>query len=324
MTSDEESKILTISIAAYNVDKYLENTLESLYKCKKIEKLDILIINDGSTDATEKIAKRYVEKNKGSFRLISKNNGGYGSTINESIRLAKGKYYKLLDGDDWFQTDNLDDYIDFLEKNEESCVYSPYWEVYSDHKHLKKYNSNNKDKRIDFNSICMHALSFKTSLLKDNNIKITEKCFYTDAEYNLKALLYIDGIAFFEKPLYCYRLGLEGQSVSNVGWLKHYKEHNKITLEIMKTYSEVKRKKDKIFMEDELRRYIQKIYKINFFVALELNNKKIWNDYILLEKEIKKSFPEFYSLANKKMKILRLLHYKLLWIIKGHHNISNK
>lgn len=101
-------KLLTISIAAYNVEKYLEKALTSMV-CSPtaMEKLEVIIEDDGSTDGTLSIAKKYEKLYPDVYRAIHKENGGYGSTINNSIVLAQGKYFKQLDGDDWFDTENI-------------------------------------------------------------------------------------------------------------------------------------------------------------------------------------------------------------------------
>ena len=97
-------KILTISIAAYNAEKDIARCLDSLIATGIIEKLDVVIVNDGSVDQTAEIANSYVKKYVNSIRLINKQNGGHGSTINASIKVAKGKYYKILDSDDWVES----------------------------------------------------------------------------------------------------------------------------------------------------------------------------------------------------------------------------
>ena len=80
---------------------------------KEFSKLDIIVVNDGSTDQTVEITNKYVEKYKQSIRLINKENGGHGSTINTSIKHAKGKYYKILDSDDWVNSENLNRLVAF-------------------------------------------------------------------------------------------------------------------------------------------------------------------------------------------------------------------
>ncbi len=100
-------KTLSISIAAYNVEEFLKNTLDSLVAPEIMDDIEVLIIDDGSKDNTAAIGKEFVDKYPNSFKVISKPNGGYGSTINAAIDAATGQYFKTLDGDDWYDTENL-------------------------------------------------------------------------------------------------------------------------------------------------------------------------------------------------------------------------
>ena len=99
-----DEKILTVTIPSYNVEAYLEDCLESFVNSEVMDDIEVLIVNDGSSDNTAKIAQRYVDKYENTFRLINKENGGHGSTINTGVREAKGKYFKVVDGDDWVDT----------------------------------------------------------------------------------------------------------------------------------------------------------------------------------------------------------------------------
>ena len=75
-------KILTITVPAYNVERFLDQTLASFADERVLDLLEVLIVDDGSKDHTAEITKRYEEKYPQTFRLISKENGGHGSTIN--------------------------------------------------------------------------------------------------------------------------------------------------------------------------------------------------------------------------------------------------
>ena len=101
------SKILTVSVAAYNVEAFLKKTLDSCIIPEIMDDLEVIIEDDGSTDGTAALAQSYVDQYPSCFRLIQKPNGGYGSTVNRSIVEATGKYFKLLDGDDWFDQEGL-------------------------------------------------------------------------------------------------------------------------------------------------------------------------------------------------------------------------
>ena len=95
-------KLLTISIAAYNVESTLEDALSPFCECENKDKLEVLIIDDGSKDETAEIGKEYERQHPDIFRVISKKNGGWGSTLNVGIQEGKGRYFKQLDGDDYF------------------------------------------------------------------------------------------------------------------------------------------------------------------------------------------------------------------------------
>ena len=99
-----KEKILSVSIASYNVEAYLEECLESFVNSKVMDDLEVLVIDDGSSDSSPEIAQWYVDKFPDTFRLIRKENGGHGSTINKGIEVASGKYFKVVDGDDWVNT----------------------------------------------------------------------------------------------------------------------------------------------------------------------------------------------------------------------------
>ena len=93
-------KTLSIVIPAYNVEKFLNNTLDSFVEDSVLADIEVLIVDDGSKDKTAEIGNVYAQKYPNTFRVISKENGGHGSTINVGIREAVGKYFKVVDGDD--------------------------------------------------------------------------------------------------------------------------------------------------------------------------------------------------------------------------------
>lgn len=74
---------------------------------KLLPALDIVVIDDGSTDATARIVRKYINRFPESFRLVSQENGGYGAAVNHALALAQGEYFKTVDGDDWVDTKEL-------------------------------------------------------------------------------------------------------------------------------------------------------------------------------------------------------------------------
>lgn len=325
-------KTLTISIAAYNVEKFLKKTLDSLI-VDNMEKLEVLIVNDGSKDNTTKIAKEYCKKYPNCFKLIDKKNGGYGSTINASIKKATGKYFKQLDGDDWYDNNNLKKYLDDLEKCDSDIVYTPLLQYYEYNGKYEEYedkvkveNGTYKLNEVikDFPIIKMHSLAFKTEILQKNNILITEHCFYTDTQYVLFPLLFSRTITIYDYPIYIYRLGLEDQSVSIKGKLKHYQDHVKADYDIMKFMTNNRRIKISKNIDKYICQYLVMLFSscIGKYLMVVKPSKEQYkyireydNKVLEYSKDVYNGMQEY----SKAVKILRnnsYTQYKMLYYIK--------
>lgn len=304
-------KILTISIAAYNVSKYIQSTLSSLI-CDRMDKLEVIIENDGSKDDTPDIVLPFVEKYPDTFILVNKKNGGYGSTINKSLELATGKYFKQLDGDDWFENESLNSFIDLLEKTDVDCVYTPYYEVYEgtdkkvlrtlDERAIGEYHIDQVIKDEQF--LRMHALTFKTVVLKEINLKIEEHCFYTDQEFIIYPMLKVKQIYVSDLPIYMYRLGQEGQSVSMEGYLKHCEEHKKVVLNLLAKYNDLEQ--CSLNTQKRLKSHLQILICIQYNIYLYAGNKK--KELVEFDAVLKRKYPAIYtSFCQNNGKMLNLL-----------------
>lgn len=122
-------KILSVVIPSYNVEKFLRQTLDSFVDERVLPSVEVLIVDDGSSDGTAAIGKEYETNYPGSFRLISKENGGHGSTINRGIAECTGKYFKVVDGDDWVNTEDFVKLVERLKQCDADFVVTNYYEV---------------------------------------------------------------------------------------------------------------------------------------------------------------------------------------------------
>ena len=98
------NKLFTIAVPAYNMELYLKRCLDSILLPKLQNSLEVILINDGSKDNTLSIARHYEKQYPEMLKVIDKTNGGWGSAINCEIQEATGKYFKILDADDWFDS----------------------------------------------------------------------------------------------------------------------------------------------------------------------------------------------------------------------------
>lgn len=312
-------KILTVSIAAYNVSGVLKTTLDSLLLDKNYAaKLEVLIVNDGSTDSTRMIAKEYEKKYSNVFKVIDKENGGYGSTINMAIKHASGKYFKQLDGDDWYLKENLPAFLEFLDKCEADLVLSPFYEVYEPHlnyvlvdHHTQILQEGQNIKQLLYtDDVLMHELTITTELLRNKKIEISEHCFYTDNEYTFLPLCKAEKIARFPHPVYCYRLGKEGQSVSLSGIRRHYKDTIIVAQKIYSAYMEYRKDNLDSNLTKLLEKKVFKITDIAYSAYMLLEHPMNFrNELKKFDRDVKEEYPYIYkqTMKIKKVVLVRFL-----------------
>ena len=319
------NKVLTVSIAAYNVEKFIKKTLESLL-VKGIEILEVLVEDDGGTDDTARIVKEYEKKYPGIIKFVHKENGGYGSTINKSIELAEGKYFKQLDGDDWYDSENFEKLLELLKNIDTDAVYTPYKKYFEnrDEYVLKDYfdeNSNGEYKADQIINKCTHSLEmytmmYKTKILKDKKINLLTKCLYTDKEYAMYPMIYTETIYITHLPIYVYRYGRDEQSMSVNSKRKHYEEQIKVN----KRCLDIIREQDDV-MTEEKRKYMYNYVGLeaastvgNFLIILppskeNLKKIKLFEEYIY-ENNIQ-AYNEMHRLS-RIAKILKKTNYNYL------------
>lgn len=234
-------KILSIIVPSYNVEKYLDKCVQSFVNSKYLDNIEVLIVNDGSKDSTEQIAKNWEKKFPNSIRLISKENGGHGSTINRGVKECVGKYFKVVDSDDWVDTGEFDLLVEKLFEIDVDCVVCDFNRVYEKSGVIKRVRRGSKfpagkvlsyEKFIKKSALFMHALTYNTESYRKTNTILTEKCFFVDMQWIVFPLISFETVVCFPFNVYQYRLEREGQSVSRQGFLKHVEDHRKVMLSL--------------------------------------------------------------------------------------------
>ena len=311
-------KILTITVPAYNVEKFLNQTLNSFIDERILDVLEVLIVDDGSKDSTAAIGKEYEEKYPRTFRVISKENGGHGSTINRGIQEAKGKYFKIVDGDDWVDTEGLVSLIERLKDCNADYVFTNYYEVSDVTKEKKevKFAGIATEEALPFKAIAgetkisMHALVIKTAVLRDNNIRMDEHSFYVDVQYILYPVPYVETVIYFDIFVYMYRLAQVNQSVSMKGYQKHMQNHIDVILHTLDYINDYKKKQ---FSQDVKVRYMAKRIaemthnQVDIFISFPAGDKEIQGKFAAFDGEVRKKSPLVYKWSGEYSGMLRLL-----------------
>lgn len=277
------SKLLSIIIPTYNMEAYLARCLESLLASPECGQLDILVVNDGSKDRSLEIAQSYSARHPEEVRVIDKPNGNYGSTINAALKVAKGRYVKILDADDTFDSAVLTDYLHSLQGLDCDLVVSHFTILGPNgQREVVKYNTMGrevyeygrvyeadgvlKDGYIRF--FLMHAIAYRTDLLRRMGYHQTEGISYTDTEWACYPIFFIRTVAFLNLNLYLYNNDREGQTMDPKVLMKSITQLDKVTENMLAFYethigdeqvSPVRRSFLKQYFENRMR-ILYKIY----------------------------------------------------------------
>lgn len=254
-------KLLTIAIPSYNSEDYLERAINSLLGVGN--DIEILIINDGSTDRTGKIADAYQKQYPDIIRAIHKENGGHGSGVNRGLLEAKGLYFKVLDSDDWFDQEAFIEVLKVLrqftgQKEENSfginiakepldCLITNY--VYErllegKQKSICYKNAFPEHKVFVWDeiyhlhtsqNILMHSVIFRTQMLRECGLKLPEHTFYVDNLFVYQPLARAKRLYYLNEDLYRYFIGREDQSVNEKVMMNRIDQQLKVTRLMIKS-----------------------------------------------------------------------------------------
>mgnify|MGYP004472369283 FL=1 len=319
-------KILTISVAAYNVENYIRDTLESLVIPELLDDLEIFIIDDGGTDKTLAIAKEYELKYPNTFHAIHKSNGGYGTTVNWSIKNATGKYIKLVDGDDWIDANGLKALVKCLKETEVDVVVSnayiaeegkAYKEMYP---HCKELNNKymTLEEAAKYPVVAMWGYTFKLDIVRKNYKELPYNTLYTDQIFVIRALINANTITFLKDIVYYWRLGRAEQSNSINSITKNYKQIIKVADIISEEICNVKKKNIEKSYSFQLKRAAA-YYSVSILMLCKMKHTiETWRIIKEWERKTKVKTPEIFNTANnsKKLYLLRKTSYLSYWFMK--------
>lgn len=316
------AKVLTIAVAAYNIAPYIEQCLDSFLDEELLPLLDIVVINDGSTDETAAKVKKYIDRFPESFRLVTQENGGYGAAVNHAIALAEGIYFKTVDGDDWVNTKELLTVVCYLRDNTErsDVVVTDYrWVRHQDGREIRQIRTDFAQKQYrhtySFDEIAdkvylnMHAVTIRTALLKSHHIKLDEHCFYVDAQYVLRPVPYIETVVFLPEMVYQYRLGTDGQSMNLESMQKNYLQHEKVLQSIIRLYEQ--EDNSSLAKKAYLAKGAAKLMTSQVKIYLSFQSSRRWKRKIQqLVDTIAENYPEiFHACSNRAVKLLHSTNY---------------
>lgn len=198
---------ISIIVPVYNSEKQLKKCLDSLMY-QTLSELEVIIVNDGSTDKSIKIINEYHKKFNSKIKVLSQPNKGQASARNLGIENASGEYIAFVDSDDFIELDAYETVYNYAKANQFDIVCFDFFEIINGKKQKSNYysgihpNDNTKKYILFETSPCNKII--KSNILKNNNIRFLENHIYEDFAMIPTLAKYTDRIGFLDLPLYNY------------------------------------------------------------------------------------------------------------------------
>lgn len=313
-------KLLSFIIPSYNCSAYLNKCVTSLMHPETMDQLEVLIINDGSTDDTLTVAQNLQARYPGIVQVITQENKGHGGALNTGCAAAKGKYLKVIDADDWIETQELPRFLFLLENCDSDVVLTHHYTRDISTGEVKKWKSYPEEFGKTYTmeqimscpksferSLTFHGITYRTDFYHKNAMQLSEHVFYEDHEYATIPCCYAKSVTSFDLFLYDYRIGDVQQSVSDANQLKRLSHVEAVLERFIKEYAP-QRLTDggKAFYEMKAQGVL--LSYITTVMLVEPNRKKGRRLGDAMMKRFEAQLPGAYERSRKQCKIFRVMN----------------
>ena len=291
-------KLLSVAIPCYNSEAYMRKCIDSLLTGG--EDVEILVVNDGSKDDTQKIGEEYQQRYPSIVRVINKENGGHGSAVNVGMEQAKGLYFKVVDSDDWVNESAYHQILTLLsditkEGKSLDMLISNFVYEKEGAKRKKVMNYHRalpKDKIFTWKDvkhfrvgqyILMHSVIYRTNLLRECGLRLPEHTFYVDNIFVFNPLPYVKNMYYLDVNFYRYYIGREDQSVNEKVMIGRIDQQIRVNKLLIDYYVE---EKARIYANGKVKRYMRNYLDIITTVSSVLLIRSELQENLVKKKEL--------------------------------------
>lgn len=302
-------ELISVVVPVYNVEKYLNRCIESIVN-QTYKNLEIILVDDGSTDSSQMICDEWAEKDK-RIKVIHKKNGGLSSARNAGLKVLTGKYVCFIDSDDYIEINALELMLkSIISDDYDVCICNTNL-VDNDYNIISKENYKSSIISGDdiiksfltgkvFESISACDKLYKVSVIKNNDITFNEKEKWgEDFPFNYLYFQHVKKLISIDDRLYNYLIKRNGSITDGITYGKVMRWENNYKPVLLNE----KNNYDNYIIA--LEKYAQELMKCCRELLQSRNNELINNCYLKIVNEIKYYRKEFLPLKHLS-KILKL------------------
>lgn len=319
-------KTLAIIVPTYNIEDFIGPCLESIVRSKRVRDIQVVVVDDGSTDRSSQVGIEYERRYPCSVEYIRKENGHYGSAVNVGVAAARAQFIRIVDGDDQVDTDGLDSLVAFLDAHPSAdAIVSDYMvqNLLTGQRYVQKLADGLPDQvqvglQDQLPDLVMHSLVYRTDILVQNGIRLSEGLPYTDQEYVLYPLPFVQSIAFHPEVVYVYFLGRDGQTMSRSSFGRSLRAHRSVLDILLLWYSTLRLESVPICICRLIELKLGRMLSMHLaFSAEVLSFHEARVQVAELENETR-PYPQLWAQGpTVDIRLLRWMHFRLvgLWIL---------
>ncbi len=325
--------ILSIAVPTFNMERWLKKNLATYEDDRLKNRLEVICLNNASEDSSKEIIQEYVARTPEIFHLLDRDSRGYGSSINAAIDVARGKYFRIVDADDWVDTEELVKLVDTLAHCTTDVVVTDYEIVNMQDGSMIPVTT--EQKNIPYNAefhdldACkailptIHSTTFRMEILRKSGFYMQDKIFFVDEEYTILPYLQVETSICYPFDVYRYQVANPGQSTSPQNRARLFRHREQVLKRLIPAYQ--KAKTDKV-SKDRLDYCFIRIAKgvgdhfttLYMYVEDRAEGRMLareWQDYLCAQA------PEFAQLVQKKAWLLSILN-RMHVSRKGYDNLK--
>lgn len=298
-------KLISFAIPCYNSQEYMKQGIETLLTGG--EDIEIIIVNDGSKDDTGKIADEYAAKYPNIIKAVHQENGGHGQGVNTGLRHATGKYYKVIDSDDWVDEEALQEVLAKLKELSKDNLDLMIVNYVYERVNLGKQKAINYKSALPVNKIftwddikhfriyqyiLMHSAIYRTQMLRDCGFTLPKHTFYVDNIFVYQPLPYVKSIYYLDVDFYRYFIGRDDQSVNEDVMMGRIDQQIRVSKIIIDSHDVMKLESKKL--KDYMTNYVSMMMTISSVFLIKIGTDESINKKDDLWDYLKKGNEELY------------------------------